>query len=67
MKYLIDGLGMLLIVVLSVSYYGSISQRSYWKERCLEIQDNYEALMLENNELKDSLQKYETRDTLELY
>lgn len=45
----------LLFIGISLSYLGSISQRSYWKKRCFEIQDNYEAISMENEELKDSI------------
>ena len=30
-------------------------QKSYWKSRCLEVQDNYEAISKENEDLRDSI------------
>lgn len=45
----------LLVTCLFISYIGSINRRSYWKEKYLELQDNYEAISKENTELKDSI------------
>lgn len=43
------------MIVLGICYLGAISKRSYWKERCFEIQDNYEAISKENEALQDSI------------
>lgn len=42
-------------MMIIVSSIGIFFQRSYWKNRCFEIQDNYEAISKENEELRDSV------------
>ena len=42
-------------MLIIVSSTGIFFQKSYWKNRCFEIQDNYEAISKENEELRDSI------------
>ena len=44
-----------LILLLSLGWL-NLTQKNYWQEKYLEIQDNYEAISKENEELRDSLE-----------
>ena len=45
----------LIIGFISIDYFLVLSQRSYWKDRCFEIQENYEAISKENSDLQDTV------------
>jgi hypothetical protein len=54
-KPILKGLALFLLGVVLSGVVNTMNSKNFWKTKYHECQDNYEALVLENSELKDSL------------